>query len=98
MSIGSLIVIGLICGIITMLIGQKKNIDTFGSFVIGALLGVIGIVIMHFLRTELPKAPKGMIAVKCSRCRTVQNVMMKQPTFECWQCKTVETVIQGRSS
>ena len=52
----------------------------------------------RFLRTELPKAPKGMIAVKCSRCRTVQNVMMKQPTFECWQCKTVETVIQGRSS
>ena len=48
MSVGSLIVIGLICGIITMLIGQKKNIDTFGSFVIGALLGVIGIVIIFF--------------------------------------------------
>jgi uncharacterized membrane protein YeaQ/YmgE (transglycosylase-associated protein family) len=36
MSVDSLIVIGLICGIVTKLIGQKKNIDTFGSFVIGA--------------------------------------------------------------
>ena len=31
-----------------------------------------------------------MIAVKCSRCNTVQNVAMKQATFECWQCKTTE--------
>ena len=89
------IVIWLICAIITMLIGQKKNIDPFASFVIGALLGLIGIVIMLFLRTELPKAPKGMIAVKCSRCNTVQNVAMKQATFECWQCKTAEPMIEA---
>ena len=54
MSVGSLIVIGLICGIITMLIGQK-NIDTFGSFVIGALLGLIGIVIMLCCRPNYPR-------------------------------------------
>jgi hypothetical protein len=64
----SFIVVWLICTIITMLIGRKKNIDMVGSFVMGALRGLIGIVIMLFLPTELPKAPKGMIAVKCSRC------------------------------
>jgi hypothetical protein len=86
----TVIVIWLICGIITLLIGRKKNIHPFGSFVMGAFLGLIGIVLMLFLPTELPKAPKGMIAVKCSRCNTVQNVAMKQATFECWQCNTTE--------
>ena len=73
-----------------MLIGQKKNIDLGTSLTLGVLLGLIGVVILLFMRTELPKAPAGMIAVKCSRCNTVQNVAMEQAMFECWQCKTTE--------
>ena len=56
------IVIWLICGIITLLIGQKKNMGSIVAFALGALLGVIGIVIMLFLPSQLPKAPKGMYA------------------------------------
>jgi hypothetical protein len=92
------IVIWLICGVITMVIGQKKNIHPFGSFVLGAVLGLIGIVIIILLPTELPKAPKGMIAVKCSRCNTVQNVTPSQATFQCWQCKTTEPMSKAMRS
>ena len=89
------IVIWLICGIITLLIGQKKNMGSIVAFALGALLGVIGIVIMLFLPTQLPKAPKGMYATKCCRCTAVQNLPMGQAEFECWQCKTVQHVIKG---
>ena len=61
-----------------------------GMFDFTLQLGLIGIVIIILLPTELPKAPKGMIAVKCSRCNTVQNVTPSQATFECWQCKVTE--------
>jgi LSD1 subclass zinc finger protein len=82
-----LIVFWIIWTIIAVLIGQKKNIDLGTSLTLGLLLGLIGIVILLLMRTELPKTPKGMIAVKCSRCNTVQKVAMKQATFE---CKTIE--------
>ena len=89
------IVFWIIWTIIAVLIGQKKNIDLGTSLTLGVLLGPIGIVILLFMRTELPKAPKGMIAMKCSRCNTVQNVAMEQATFECWQCKTTEPMIEA---
>lgn len=92
----AVIVVWLICGVIAVLIGQKKNINPFGLFALGALLGVIGIVIVLFLPAELPKAPPGMLAVRCPRCTTVQNVRMGLgETFDCWQCKAVEPVAES---
>ncbi len=87
MSGGTILFSMIDCGLIAMFIGQKKNIHSFRSFLMGALLGLIGIVIMLFLAKGLPKAPVGMTAVKCSRCNTVSNVPLHQDTFECWQCK-----------
>ena len=94
----TVVFVALVCGLITMLIGQKKNMGLFGSFIIGALLGLIGIVIMLFLPTQLPKAPKGMYAAKCCRCSAVQNLPIRQAEFECWQCKTVQDVFKGALS
>ncbi len=83
----TIIVFCLIFGAITAAIGQKKNLPVAESFLLGALLGIIGLIIMIFRRPGLPKAPPGMRAVKCPRCNTVQNIPKTQPEYECWQCK-----------
>jgi hypothetical protein len=87
---GTILFGAIVCGIISMLIGQKKNFKMPESFLLGALLGIIGIVIMLVRSPQLPKAPAGMIAVKCSRCNAVSNVPLHQDQFECWQCKNSE--------
>jgi hypothetical protein len=69
-----IIVAGLICGAIAAAIGQKKNRSAGESFVLGAFLGVIGIIIVLVQKPGLPPAPEGMRAVKCPRCNTVQNI------------------------
>ena len=55
----SFIVLWLICGIITLLIGRKKNIHPFGSFVLGAVLGLIGIVIILLSADRTAQGPEG---------------------------------------
>jgi hypothetical protein len=60
-----------------------------GAFFLGAILGIIGIIIVIAEKPGLPKAPGGMRAVKCTRCNAVQNIHPGQAQFECWQCKTV---------
>jgi hypothetical protein len=82
-----LIVFWLICAGIAALIGQKKNLPIKDSFTTGALLGIIGVIIVICQKPGLPQAPPGMRAVKCPRCNTVQNVPDKQRVYECWQCK-----------
>jgi hypothetical protein len=81
-----LIVGCLICGVIAAMIGQSKNLSAGSSFAWGAILGIIGIVIVVL---QSPGAPVGMSAAKCPRCNAVQNVRFDQPSFECWQCKYV---------
>jgi hypothetical protein len=83
----TLIVILLIFGAITAAIGQKKNLPVGQSFALGALLGIIGVVIVIVQRPGLPKAPPGMRAVKCPRCSTIQNIPETDPEYVCWQCK-----------
>jgi hypothetical protein len=92
MNIGTLIVIWLICGAIAAAIGQKRNFNLAHSFVLGALLGVIGVIIVIVQRPNLPKPPPGMRAVQCPRCNAMQNIPDGQTTFECWQCKLVSNV------
>ena len=82
-----LVVLCLICGGIAAWIGQKKNLPAKDSFIWGALLGIIGVVVVICQRPGLPQAPPGMRAVKCKRCNTVQNVPEDQRVYECYQCK-----------
>lgn len=88
MSWSVIIVAALICGAIAAAIGQKKNRGTGESFVLGAVLGVIGIIIVLIQKPGLPPAPAGMRAVKCPRCNTVQNIPRNttDTEYECWQC------------
>ncbi len=81
-----------VCGLIAAAIGSAKNRNVLGSFLLGALLGLLGIFIVGVLPKEAPKPPPGMRAVQCLRCNTVQNVPDDQTTFECWQCKLVSNV------
>lgn len=81
------IVLCLICGGISALIAQRKNRSIQDAFILGALLGIIGLIIVICQKPGLPQAPPGMRAVKCNRCNTVQNVAQDQRTYECWQCK-----------
>jgi hypothetical protein len=53
---GSAIVL---CGGICAAIAQKKNLNVRKSFTRGALLGVIGIIIVLKQEPGLPKAPPG---------------------------------------
>jgi hypothetical protein len=93
MSIGTLIVVWLICAVIAAVISDRKNLGAGSGFVLGAILGIIGIIIVVCQKPGLPPAPAGMRAVKCTRCNAVQNVHRDQPQFECWQCKTVISLI-----
>lgn len=79
----------LVCGVIAAAIGHSKNRGILGSFLLGALLGVIGVVVVAVLPSGVPKAPPGMRVVRCQTCNAVQNIPDADTTFECWQCKNV---------
>jgi ribosomal protein S27E len=89
------IVVMLIFGAITTAIGQRKNLPLGGSFAAGALLGIIGVIIVICQRPGLPQAPPGMQAVTCPRCNALQNISAGDTTFECWQCKYVAHMRNG---
>jgi hypothetical protein len=84
MSTGTLIMIWLICGLIAIPIGRPKGRPNLDSFMFGAVLGPIGLLLVAVLPGP---APKGMRKVKCPRCNAQQNVPVKDQTFECWQCQ-----------
>jgi ribosomal protein S27E len=87
MDLMTLLVICLVFGGITAAIAQAKHLSVGQWFVVGALLSLIGVVLVIFAPSGLPKAPAGMRAVKCPRCNTVQNTPEAEPVYECWQCK-----------
>ncbi len=93
MTIGAFLTVWLICGGIAAIIGQKKNFNVAHSFLLGAVLGLIGVLIVAVQRPNLPKPPPGMRAQRCPRCNAVQNIPEGQPKFECWQCKQVSSAI-----
>ncbi|OBF93264.1 hypothetical protein A5791_12815 [Mycobacterium sp. 852002-51163_SCH5372311] len=93
--LGLIVLMSLIFGAITGAIARKKNLSTGGWFVIGAFLGLIGLLIVLMQRPRLPKPPPGMRVVKCSWCNAVQNIAEAQPEFECWQCKASHRIWDG---
>ena len=87
MNLGTVIVICLVFGGISAVIGRAKNRSIGESFVLGAFLGIIELIIVICIKPGLPQAPPGVRAVKCRTCNTVQNIPETQPVYECWQCK-----------
>jgi hypothetical protein len=87
MSLLAILVWCLIWGGVAVLIGQNKNLPQGECFAWGALLGIIGIIVVICKKPALPPAPPGMWAVRCWRCNAVQNVPYTQTEFSCYQCQ-----------
>lgn len=82
-----LAIVWLASAVTAALISQRKNTGASNGFLIGLVLGVIGLVIVICWKPGLPAAPGGMKAVKCPRCNAVQNIARADTEYECWQCK-----------
>jgi hypothetical protein len=80
------------CGYWASAIARKKDRSAGGFFALGFFLGVIGLIIAAVVSPGQPGPPAGMHAVVCPRCNARQNADPRQPSFECWQCKTVSSV------
>lgn len=87
MEPGYVVVIMVICGLIASGIASSKNRSGLGWFFVGALLNLIGIIIVAVLPNGEPAVPSGMRKMYCKRCNAVQNVPLEDSSFECWQCK-----------
>jgi hypothetical protein len=92
----SLVVLWLACVGIAAAISNSKGRGIGEGVLLGALLGILGVIIAACLsqRTPVqyvPPVPTGMVAIQCYRCNALQNVPTNVPTFECWQCKTANS-------
>jgi len=83
----SFVVLAVLCAGIGAMITSGKNRGAFLGFILGLLLSLIGVVIALLLSAGVPRPPKGMRAVRCARCNTIQNIPESATTCECWQCK-----------
>jgi len=54
---GLMVVIAILCAGIATFIGEDKNFNKVGSFVLGATLGPLGIVILLALKPRPPSRP-----------------------------------------
>lgn len=84
----TVLVMSVICAGIGAAISNSNNRGVGEGIALGALLGIIGVIIAVCLKKQLPEAPAGMFATKCPRCNAIQNVPAGQPEYECWQCHT----------
>lgn len=75
-----------VCGLIAVGVGRERGRPMQDSFMYGAVLGPVGILLVAMLPVP---APKGMRSVKCATCNAVQNVASGQAGWECWQCHKV---------
>lgn len=92
MDPGVVLVIMVICGLIASGIASSKNRSGVGWFLGGALLNLVGILIVALMPAAPPPPPKGTRRVYCERCNALQNVPAKESSYECWQCKKTNKV------
>lgn len=79
-----LILIGwVVCIVAAILIGNAKGRPPADSFMFGAVLGIIGVILVAALPAP---PPKGMRSVTCPRCSAKQNVPASDKQYDCWQC------------
>ena len=87
------VIIGIVCGVITAQIASKRNRSVGGFFLLGLILGIIGIIVAVLVPSGEPPAPAGMRAVTCPRCNARRNVDATESHHECWQCKLVSSAM-----
>ena len=90
-AVGTLAIFGFIllfCGLIAVKIADKRSLSApFIYFLLGVLLGPLGILAAAIAPSGPPRAPEGTKAVVCPRCNAQQNVPAADASYECWQCK-----------
>lgn len=82
-----------ICGIVSSTFAPSKNRSQLSFFVVGFLLGILGILLCAIAPTA---APAGMRVFKCPRCNATQNVPEQEEQVECWKCHHVAQIGAGR--
>jgi hypothetical protein len=92
----SLLIVAAVCGIISGAIASSKNLNGIGYFLLGLLIGPIGIIAAAAATPGQAPAPPGSHAVVCPRCTTHQNVDAASKEAECWQCKNKWSLIRGK--
>ncbi|MGY0499544.1 hypothetical protein ACWZHB_13760 [Nocardia sp. FBN12] len=81
--------VGIVFGCASLAIAERKRRSPGGFFLVGFLLGPLGILAAVLAAPGEPAPPPGMRAVMCPRCNARQNIARDQADFECWQCKLV---------
>ena len=95
-------VIWLMCAAGSAAIAQGKGLSPVHGFVVGILLGPIGLLIAVFQRSAAPAAagtavPQGVVigqpspvmAANCPNCHNANQVPATAPQFACGHCGTV---------
>ncbi|MEY2583226.1 MAG: hypothetical protein QOE09_3075 [Ilumatobacteraceae bacterium] len=81
-----------IVGAVGALIADYKNQPRVVGFLLGGLLGLLGLATVALLPKKLPKAPPGRWALECPHCNAIQNLPDEAEVFTCCQCKHAERV------
>jgi hypothetical protein len=76
-----------ICGILGGLITSSKGRGFFVGLVLGGLLGVIGLVIALFMKTEAPPVPEERKTRECPHCKE----SMRRDASVCPHCQRDST-------
>ncbi|WP_336084475.1 hypothetical protein [Nocardia sp. SSK8] len=80
---------GITFGSVSLAIAERKRRSPGGFFLVGFLLGPLGVLAAVVAAPGAPAPPPGMRAVICRRCNARQNIARDQADYECWQCKLV---------
>ncbi len=79
-------------GLGTSSLARKKDRSAVGFFALGFVFPVIGLLVAALISPGQPGPPPGMRAIVCPRCNARQNADPQKPTFQCWQCKAVNSL------
>jgi len=80
------IIIWLICGFICATIAGSKGRSGFGWFILGALFGPLGILMVAFMPTDIPAVEKSAVSSGASRKCPYCAELVKAEAIRCKHC------------